>query len=122
MKYATLEDRIIKFSAEAMKLTFKLPNKPQGRHISNQLMRSSSSISLNYGEASASESRKDFIHKIKVSLKELRETHICLKLIIESELCKKCEMEDLEKEAGELTAILITSIKTAQLNSTKNSN
>ena len=114
MDHYQLEDRIIAFSASIIKLSRLLPNNFEGKHISNQLIRSGSSVALNYGEAQAGESRKDFIHKMKVSLKELRETFICLKLIREVELIKSNEeLKNLIKENNELISIFVVSIKTA---------
>ena len=122
MKYNSLENRIVRFSSEVIKITYKVSKTIQGKHISNQIIRSASSISFNYGEAQAAESRKDFIHKIKIALKELRETHMGLKLLYELELYSSNELERLKEEAGELTAILITSIRTAQQNISKEEN
>ena len=76
-----------------------------------QLLRSGSSPALNYGEAQAAESRKDFIHKLKVILKELRETSICLTLLYR----KKFITDDrVLKESKELIAIFSKSIKTGE--------
>jgi four helix bundle protein len=69
-----LEERLIKFAVRVIRLTESLPKTSIGRHIQGQLTRSGTSPAPNYGEAQDSESRADFVHKIKIVLKELRET------------------------------------------------
>jgi four helix bundle protein len=75
-----LEDRLIDFAVAIIDVTEALPNSKAGNHVSGQLIRSGTSPAPNYGEARSAESRKDFIHKMKISLKELRETMIWLKI------------------------------------------
>ncbi|MCF7833615.1 MAG: four helix bundle protein, partial [Candidatus Marinimicrobia bacterium] len=70
-----LEDRLIAFSAQIIEIAESVTNSYTGNQLSTQLLRSGTSVSLNYGEAQSAESRKDFIHKIKLILKELRETN-----------------------------------------------
>jgi len=95
-----------------------LPKSYTGKHFAGQLVRSGSSPALNYGEAQSAESRKDFIHKMKVALKELRETHICLQIILRKPMVKKTTtLESLIKENNELISIFVKSISTAQKNS-----
>ena len=113
-----IEDRLIEFSGLAIEISYSLPETPQGRHISNQLFRASSSAALNYGEALAGESRRDFIHKMKISLKELRETLICLKLIKRVSMSKSTkDLEMAIDECDQLIAIFVASVKTAVKNS-----
>ena len=81
MKKFDLENRLIDYSVLIIDIANTMPNSKAGNHLSGQLIRSDTSSALNYGEAQAGESRKDFIHKIKVVLKELRESIICLKII-----------------------------------------
>ena len=77
-------------------------------------MRSGTSPALNYGEAQSAESRKDFLHKMKVCLKELRETFVCLKIIEKSDLYESKQKIDLAKtENNELISIFVKSIETA---------
>lgn len=76
-----LEERLINFAVSTIEIANELPNTRTGNHLSAQLVRSGSSSALNYGEAQSGESRKNFIHKIKIVLKELRETSVCLKII-----------------------------------------
>ena len=115
-----LEDRLIEFAARCIKAAESLPCSRAGQHLCDQLIRSGTSPALNYGEAQSAESRKDFIHKMKVSLKELRETWICLRIIVKANLLKEEKLQSLLKETNELIAIFVTSIKTAKdnLNST----
>ncbi|NCO54214.1 MAG: four helix bundle protein [Bacteroidetes bacterium CG02_land_8_20_14_3_00_31_25] len=112
-----LEERLIKFAIRMMEISERLPNTKAGNHISGQLVRSGTSPALNYGEVQAAESRADFAHKMKVILKELRETRICLKIIIQKPLIEKTyEIEPGLKECSELISIFATSIKTVEKN------
>ena len=82
-----LEDRLIDFALRISDIE-ALPNTKLGNHISGQLIRCGTSAALNNGEAQSAESTNDFIHKLKIILKELRETRICLKIIIHKPLLK----------------------------------
>ena len=75
-----LEKRLVNFSVLILDIVKEMPNSKEGKTLSGQVIRSGTSVSLNYGEAMSAESRKDFIHKMKVILKELRETNICLEI------------------------------------------
>lgn len=120
MNKLDLEERLINFSVLIISITDSMPNSRAGNHLACQLVRSGTSVSLNYGEAQSGESRKDFIHKIKIVLKELRESHICLKIIHRAKLFK-IEQTILEalKESNELISIFVKSVETAQKNSVK---
>ena len=77
-----IEDRLIEFASRIMDLVEALPKRnPVAKHLGGQILRSGTSPALNYGEAQAAESKVDFIHKMKICLKELKETMVCLKLI-----------------------------------------
>ncbi len=76
-----LEDRLIAFAVLIIKITESLNNTKAGNHIAGQLVRSGTSPALQYGEAQSAESRNDFIHKLKILLKELRESLVALKII-----------------------------------------
>jgi four helix bundle protein len=109
-----LENRLVRFAVSVMQLTEQLPNTKIGNQLSSQIIRSSSSIPLNYGEAQSAESRKDFIHKVKVVLKELRETNANLKMIDGLKLLPVPDpLVYLLKEADELISIFVTSVNTA---------
>ena len=115
-----LEERLIDFSVLVIEIVNDLNNTKAGNHLGSQLVRSGTSPALNYGEAQSGESRKDFIHKIKIVLKELRETFICLKIIDRTKLCK-AEEKILKalKENNELISIFVKSTETAQKNMRK---
>ena len=110
-----LEDRLIEFAVKIVQLAESLPNTRAGRHISGQILRSGTSPAPNYGEAQAAESRSDFIHKMKVCLKELRETKVWLKMIVKANL-NRSDIKPLMKENDELISIFYTSISTAKKN------
>lgn len=115
-----LEDRLIDFAVRTIRIAESLPNTKVGKHIAGQLIRCGTSPAPNYGEAQAAESRSDFIHKIKVSLKELRETKVWLRMVIRADLIKPAsKVEPLLQENDELIGIFVTSIKTAKENRRK---
>lgn len=110
-----LEDRLINFAVRIIALSEQLPNTKAGKHIAGQILRSGTSPAPNYGEAQSAESIADFIHKLKVSLKELRETYVWLKIIIRSKQIQPPEKcIPLLEENNELIAILFRSIDTAK--------
>ncbi len=115
-----LEDRLIDFVLTIDNIVEKLPQTKLGKHIAGQMIRSGSSPALNYGEAMAAESRNDFIHKLKVILKELRETFICLKIIKRKPLINPVEdVATAYQENNELISIFVKSIQTAKRNKSK---
>jgi len=110
-----LEDRLINFSVSIVELTKELSNDQVGTHLGRQLIRCGTSVSLNYGEARSAESRKDFIHKMKIVLKELRECFVCLKIIYRTKLfAKEGNIMQAISENNELISIFVKSINTAQ--------
>ena len=111
-----LEERLIDFAARCIKVAESLSSTRAGLHLADQLTRSGTSPALNYGEAQAAESRKDFIHKMKVCLKELRETAICLRIIVRSKMLIFEKLQPLLNEVNELISIFVTSINTAKKN------
>ncbi len=76
-----LEERLLEFSVRIVRIVESLPGTRTGNHIAKQLLRAGTSAYPNHGEAQAAESRRDFVHKVRVSLKELRETQRWLKLV-----------------------------------------
>lgn len=108
-----LENRLIEFAVMICNLTNALPQTPLGEHINNQLLRSGTSAAPNYGEAHGAESRKDFIHKMRICLKELRETYVWLRLIERLGRTKANAIDNILQECNELISIFATSIKTA---------
>ncbi|HLP92997.1 MAG TPA: four helix bundle protein [Saprospiraceae bacterium] len=115
-----LEDRLIDFATRILDLVEALPNTAVGRHLGGQIMRSGTAPALNYGEAQAAESKADFVHKMKICLKELRETNISLKIIFRRNWFPKEKLNPIMDENNELIAIFMASIKTA-LTQTKHS-
>ena len=112
-----LEDRLVAFSVGIVDLGYRLQMKPELKAITNQILRSGISPALNYGEAMHAESKKDFIHKMKIALKELRETHVSLKILYKiSRVPFRNEIAELKEENNELIAIFVSSVKTAQNN------
>lgn len=110
-----LQDRLIDYSVRVIKLSEALPDTKAGRHVSSQILRSGTSPAPNYGEAQSAESKADFIHKLKIALKELRETEIWLKVILKAPMVEPASyLHPLLKETDELIAILFTSVETAK--------
>jgi four helix bundle protein len=110
-----LEERLISFAVRVLNVAEALPNTRTGLHIANQLIRCGTSPASNYGEAQSAESRSDFIHKMKVCLKESRETRVRLMLIRRKPLLERREaLSPLIAECNELIAIFVTSIATAE--------
>ena len=109
-----LEERLLEYSVRIIKIVEQLPDTKTGNHVSGQLLKSGTSPYPNHGEAQAAESPKDFIHKLRISLKELRESQRWLKLIQSVPLINRAEMlTDILQETEELIRIFVTSIKTA---------
>ena len=121
LKYrSNLEERLIAFAVSIIKTVESLPETKAGKHIGGQLTRSGTSPAPNYGEAQDAESRADFIHKMKISLKELRETKVWLQMIAKASLIQPSSRVDpVIREAEELIAIFVASVKTAKQNNTK---
>ena len=112
-----LDERLIDFAVLIVARTESLYNTRAGNHIAGQLVRSGTSPALHYGEAQSAESRADFIHKIKVILKELRETKNALRIIKKVPLTDKIENVDKAlKECNELISIFMKSVETAKKN------
>lgn len=101
-------------AASVCRIAKALPRSEVTTHICRQLVRCGTSPAANYAEARSAESRRDFIHKMKVCLKELRETLVWLKLLKELELATAMGLDSALQEADELIAIFVTSVATAQ--------
>ena len=109
-----LEDRLIKFSCSCLEICDLLPNTRVGNNLEHQLSKSSTACALIYGEAQAAESKADFLHKIKLVLKEIRETRINLKIIIQKPIITHSLVETILAESNELMAIFLKSIETVK--------
>lgn len=115
-----LEERLIWFAVKIIELSNHLPNSNAGNHLSGQIVRSGTSPALNYGEAQSAESTKDFIHKMGICLKELRETFINVKIIKYAELTEnKNALDWCYNEDNELISIFVKSIETAKKNNSR---
>ncbi len=114
MKPNQLEERLIQFAVDIILLCKSMDKSFAAEHLTKQLIRSSTSVALNYGEARSGESTKDFLHKMKISLKELRESHVNMKIQKGAKLILKLdELDRLIDENNQLISIFVVSIKTA---------
>ena len=111
-----LEDRLIAFACECLDVCELLPGTKAGQNLEYQLSKSYTASALIYGEAQAAESRSDFLHKMKLILKEIRETRINLRIIKQKPVVKHLKVESALNEANQLMAIFLKSIETAKNN------
>ena len=109
-----LLERLINFAARVGKVVDALPDTRMGRHIGSQLVRSGTSPAPNYEEGCAAESRADFVHKLSISLKELRESRTWIRLIIKTEMLPEHRLGELLDECNQLCNIIAQSIVTAK--------
>ena len=117
MNKHVLEERLIDFAADVILFSNAIEKSYAGNHLGLQIIRSSTSPALNYGEAQSAESPRDFIHKMGICLKELRETFNCLRIIEKANLMSNVQsITKLKIEANELISIFVASIKTAKIN------
>lgn len=112
-KAIELEERLIDFAVRIVKLSASLPRTSAGKHIAGQILRSGTSPAPNYGEARGAESHADFVHKLRIVLKELNETSIWLRMIERSQLLRGELVADISGENRELCRIFTASLKTA---------
>src|SRR6185437_10754149 len=89
-----LEDRLVEFSCKIIEIVELLPSSRAGNYIAAQLIRCGLAPALLYGEAQGAESRADFVHKMKITLKELKETRVCLKIITKTKMINPIERLD----------------------------
>ena len=109
-----LLERLIDFAARVGKVVDALPDTRMGRHVGGQLVRSGTSPAPNYDEGCAAESRADFIHKLSICLKELRESRTWIRLIIKTEMLPEHRLGELLDECNQLGNIIAQSIVTAK--------
>ncbi|MEP1487838.1 MAG: four helix bundle protein [Algibacter sp.] len=121
MKTNDLEERVINFAVSIINMTNSIESNFAGNYYRNQLIRSSGSPALNYGEARSAKSHKDFVHKMGICLKELRESHNCLKIINRAKLYKGVQekIDHIIDENNQLISIFVASIKTSKSNNSK---
>jgi len=116
MKF-NLENRLIEYSALIVEITYSMSKDYVSTYLSNQLVRSGLSPALNYAEAQGAESRKGFVHKMKIALKELRETRMNQRIIERTQLLSDKEKRNLIlDENNQLISIFVKSIETTKRN------
>src|ERR1700682_2212639 len=111
-----LEERLLEFTVKIVLLADPLPNTKAGNHIAGQLLRCGTSPLANHGEVEAAESRKDFLHKLRICLKELRETWRWLRLVGQLQLTDTAELRATLGEVEELIRIFAASVRTTGKN------
>jgi len=111
MKKYNLEDRLVSFAAAIIKFNKKLPNDLTGQYYGNQIMRSSGSSALNFGEAQGTNTNRDYIHKASICLKELKESRVNLKILAKAEYGDLKVIIELLDEVEQLIKIIATIIK-----------
>jgi four helix bundle protein len=112
MKGDDIADRLVALAVAIIKLVDALPDTPAGKHVAGQLLRAGTSPGANYEEARGAESKRDFLHKIGVTLKELQETRYWLQVVTGSNLLKDHPVGDVLCEAEELCRIIGASKRT----------
>jgi four helix bundle protein len=108
-----LQQRLISHASAILDVSSKLPKTFQANHVSRQLLRAGTAAAANYAEARGAESRADFIHKLRIVLKELNETSVWIQLILENSMLSAETTSKIIAENEELCRIIAASIKTA---------
>ena len=116
MKDENLKERTKHFALRIISLYSSLPKRPETQVIGKQILRSGTSIGANYREGCRARSAQEFIAKLGICLQELEETAYCLELLVDSSLVEQDVIDPVSKENNELTAIFVSSIKTAKKN------
>lgn len=114
-----LEDRLVDFACLCLDVCELLPSSKAGQNLEYQLSKSGTATALIYGEAQAAESRADFLHKMKMVLKEIRESSVNLKIIKRKPVVVHPKIDIAFNESNELMAIFLKSIETAKSNNVK---
>lgn len=114
-----MSGRLISFAGRVGKVVDALPESRMARHVGGQFIRSGTSPAANYEEACAAESRPDFVHKLAICLKELRESRCWIRLIIKTDMMPEQRMGELLEECDQLCKIIGQSIVTAKNNRQK---
>ena len=116
-KATEIENRLVDFAVRIIKVADALPNtQAAAKHIAGQLLRAGTSAAPNYAEARGAESNADFVHKLRIALKELNESCVWLKVLCRSKLMKADQLDDLINENEQLCRILNASVTTAKAN------
>lgn len=109
-----IQERLVRLAVQLVRICDKIPETRTGGHIASQLLRSGTSPAPNYAEARGAESDKDFVHKLKVVLKELNESLVWLSIIREGEMLEPEELQKADEECTALCRITAASIKTVK--------
>ena len=109
-----LSERLLEFAARIGKVVDALPDTRMGRHVAGQLVRAGASPAPNYEEGCAAESRADFVHKLSICLKELRESRCWIRMIVKAELLPQAKMAEILDECTQLCNIVGQSVVTAK--------
>jgi four helix bundle protein len=117
-----LEDRLINFACLCIEIGDLMPNSCAGKVLEQQLVKSATACALNYGEAQAAESKADFLHKIRITLKEIRETRVNLRIINQRPLVVHEKLDKALSEVNQLMAIFIKTVTTIKNNAKNNIN
>ncbi len=107
-----IQERLVGLAADIVIFCKELPKGPTGTHLANQLIRSGTSPAPNYAEARGAESDRDFVHKLRVVLKELNETEVWLQILVRAGIASKDAIEPLRQECIALARIMSASIRT----------
>ena len=118
-KWDALGMRFVHYAARILRLSSALPKTEEGLHVRRQILRSGTAPGSHYREACGAESRVDFVHKLRIGLKELYETDYWLSVIEVSEMLPSTKLKEIQQETSELSAILVRSIMTARRNATR---
>jgi len=114
VKGENISIRLRQFAVAVVRLCRTFPDDPAAKHILRQLVRAATGGGSNYEEARGAESRADFIHKVGVANKEMREALYWLRLVMDADIVASSDVDALVREADELIVILTSSIKTAK--------
>lgn len=109
-----LSERLLEYGARIIKLVESMPKTLVGRRVADQLLRSGTSAGANYEEAQGAESKDDFIHKLHISLKELRESNYWLRILVQAGVVPPQRMASLLDESDQLRAMLSKALATAK--------
>jgi four helix bundle protein len=117
-----LQERLVLFAVKIIDLVTHIPKTTAGRHVAGQILRSGTSPAPNYAEARGAESRADFVHKLRIAVKELNETGIWLLIMLKAHMAPEALATGLVRENRELACILSASIRTAQAKASPRAN
>jgi four helix bundle protein len=109
-----VSERLLEYGVRAIKVVESLPRTLVGRRIGDQLLRSSISVGANYEEAQAAESREDFVHKLQIALKEVRESNYWLRLLAKTEIVPRNRLSAILDESNQLRAMLSKAVATTK--------